>query len=256
MGDLKFFLKFTQRALGMLLGLAVFLNGATSKGETWKVITLDWPPYTDEHLPNKGVAAKALSETLKSVGITVEFVFMPWSRGIYEVKKPEYVGIFPSWTATGFKGARLSPSLFQSPIGFVFPSKAPVAWKTLQDLKGLRIGIVQDYHYPVEFVALGEKKFFKFFSEGTDEQNLFKVAYQRVDATIIDLVNARYIINTHPEDLKKLLTVDPKVYKNADLFIAMKDDAHFNGHFQKLKTALSKVSSQKIIDAEIKDLVK
>jgi polar amino acid transport system substrate-binding protein len=235
-----------------LVSLATFSSTSVARAETWKIITLDWPPYTDQKLPDSGAAAKALRVAMKTVGIDIQFVFMPWSRGMYELQKAEYVGIFPSWRRNPKTDTKLSPSLFKSPIVFAFPKSKVRSWKTLQDFKGLRIGTVQDYDYPEEFIDLGKNHFFKLYEVTADEQNLFKVAYKRLDATIVDKVNAEYLIRIRNPDLAPLITIDPRVYRNADLYISLKADEHFEERFAKIKLALSHVNSQKIVDEAVK----
>jgi polar amino acid transport system substrate-binding protein len=241
---------------GLLCFCIAYFCIPEAHAETWKIITLDWPPYTDEHLADKGVGAKALSEALKTVGVEVEFIFMPWARGAYEVKKEQYVGIFPSWTEYIFVGAKLSPPIFQSPIGFAYHRLTPHPWKTVREFKGLSMGIVQDYNYPGELVRLGEKGVYSLHTVSTDEQNLFKVAYKRIDVTVVDLVNARFLVSNRNPALKELVTIDPKVYQSANLYLALKDDAKFKARQEKLKQALRNVSAQKIVDKGIKEIIK
>lgn len=238
--------------------LFVLVSGPSlyAHAETWKIITLDWPPYTAQNMPGDGVAAQALKAAMKTVGVDVEFVFMPWTRGAYEVRKEEYVGIFPTWTDQIFENAKLSPPLFQSPIGFVHQRDNHHPWKALSDLRGLRIGTVQDYHYPEELTALGRSGVLKLSPVTSDEQNLFKVAYKRLDLTVVDLVNAKFLIESRYPDLKPLVAIDPKVYKNADLFIALKPDSKLSERILKIKKALRKVSQQKFIDKALKNIAK
>jgi ABC-type amino acid transport substrate-binding protein len=88
-----------------------------------------------------------------------------------------------------------------------------------------------------------------------DEQNLFKVAYKRLDATIVDKVNAEYLIRIRNPALAPLITIDPRVYRNADLYISLKADEHFEERFAKIKLALSHVNSQKIVDEAVKAIL-
>jgi polar amino acid transport system substrate-binding protein len=232
----------------VLISMLLSSLSSTCYAETWKIITLDWPPYTDEKDLESGAASKALKEALSTVGVNVEYVFMPWSRGIYEVKKSPYVGIFPVWNHGAHKEGKLSPALFESPIGFVFPKNKTKEWTKLEDFKGLDIGIVQSYEYPEEILALGKSGILNLQSVTSDEQNLHKVAYKRIDLTIVDLVNARYLTEIRHPELKPLLTFDPKAYNKAKLYISLKNDQNFEERFKKLKEAFKKVQTQKIID--------
>jgi ABC-type amino acid transport substrate-binding protein len=94
------------------------------------------------------------------------------------------------------------------------------------------------------------------FEVTTDEQNLFKVAYKRLDAIIIDKANAEYLIRFRNPELESLITIDPKIYKNADLYVSMKVDKHFEERTRKLKVALAKVNSRKIVEEAVKEIHK
>lgn len=236
--------------------LSLLFLGSLCHAETWKIITLDWPPYTTEKDEELGAACKALKEALRSVGVEVEFIFMPWARGIYEVKKSEYVGIFPVWNNGAHKEGKLSPMLFTSPIGFVYNKNATHAWTKLEDFKGLNIGIVQSYEYPEEILDLGKKDFFHLQTVTSDEQNLHKVAYKRIDLTIVDLVNARYLTEVRHPELKDLLSFDPKAYQKAGLYISLKNDSHYEERFKKLKEAFKKVKTQKVVDQYVLKILK
>jgi polar amino acid transport system substrate-binding protein len=232
----------------------VFFTAPSAFSETWKIITLDWPPYSLESSPDKGIGCQALKEVLKSVGVDIEFVFMPWSRGIYEVQKPEYAGLFPVWKNEGFRGGKNSPVLFKSPIVFAFNKEKIRPWKKLEDLKGLNIGIVENYGYPKEILDLGKQGVYKLQTVPTDEQNLRMLSFQRIDMTVVDLINARYMSEIKHPELQAKLFYDPQVYENADLFLAMKDDKNFKSYNEKIKAALKKYPMQKRIDELLKKI--
>jgi polar amino acid transport system substrate-binding protein len=236
---------------GFFLLLVVFTS-RPANAETWKIITLDWPPYTDESLPEYGAACQAFRETMASVGIQIEYTFMPWNRGIYEVNKKDFVGLFPVWKNNNYRGGKNSPALFSSPIAFVYNKDKILKWKKLDDLKGHPIGIVENYGYPPEILELGKKGVLTLKPVPTDEQNLRMLGVKRIDLTIVDLVNGRYLAEVRYPELRDKLYFDPTVYQKADLYLSLKDDATFKARTDKIAEALKKTPMQPRIDALLK----
>lgn len=237
-----------------LFALTIFWFWFSAQGktrETWKIITLDWPPYTNELSKDNGVAAEVLAKVLDTVDVDVDFVFMPWSRGVYEAQKAGYVGLFPVWKNENGAGRVISPELFSSPVGFVYSKKHPHPWKTLNDFKGLNIGIVQNYGYPHKLFELAEKGVFHLQEVSSDEQNLRKVAFDRLDVTIVDLVNAKYIVDRRLPELKNLLIFDEKVYSQEGLYLSFLNSPQAADHLRKLKQGLKNLSLQKLLKQKL-----
>jgi polar amino acid transport system substrate-binding protein len=237
-----------------MLRFLVFLLLSNGRAETWKIVTLDWPPYTNEHAPEEGAAAVAFREAMKSVGIDIEYIYMPWSRGTYEVRKADYAGLFPVWKNESFRGGKNSVALFSSPIGFVQNKKNIHPWKSPKDFKGLDIGIVENYGYPTELLSLGKKGVYHLKPVASDEQNLRMVSFGRIDLTVVDLINARYLAEIRYPELQGKLYYDPVVYEKAELFMSIRDDAKFQFRAEKIKAALKKFPLQKRIDELLRQI--
>ena len=228
--------------------LTILFFTSVSHAETWKVVTLDWPPYTMEDAPDHGAAAKAFTEMMATVGVKVEYLFLPWTRGVKEVQKPEFVGLFPVWDGENFPGRKNSQQLISSPITFVQHKNRLHPWKRIEDFKGLKIGVVDGYDYPKKILELGEKKFYHLSIVGTDEQNLRMLNFNRIDVTVADYYNAKYLIENRFPELRENLVIDPKIYKKAGLFISLKADATYPGRVAKIERALKNMPMQPRID--------
>jgi polar amino acid transport system substrate-binding protein len=222
--------------------------------ETWKIVTVDWPPYSNDKVSDEGAACRAFAEAMKTVGVDIEYVFLPWTRGINDVQKPDYVGIFPAWDGDKIKGLKTSPALFSSPIVFVDNKEKIHKWNKITDFKGLNIGIADSYGYPPEFLELGKKGFYTLSVVATDEQNLRMLSYRRIDLTIVDLFNGLYLAEVRFPELKSKLYFDPLVYRNAPLYLSLKNDAHFTERIVKIKKALKNLPMQARVDELLKKI--
>lgn len=243
-----------RKFLPLVFSTITMITPATWAGEKWKVTSLEWPPFTCEKCPEQGAGTKALKEALASVGIELEVVFLPWSRAIKEGADKSAVGYYPSWPedVTGdFSG---SPSVFKSPVGFIEPSGKPLNWSSLQDLKGKTVGVVQDYGNTKDFNAAAKAGVFKTEVVPSDDVNVKKVAAGRIDAAIIDINNAKWYLQTDLKDLAGKVTINGKILEEKDLLIAL--NTHSKDKAAKLKEALGKVNTQKIVEEYLKKYVK
>lgn len=243
----------------MKKSLSIFLTGMllspfAYSAEKWKVTTLEWPPFTCEKCPEQGAGTKALREALASVGVELEIVFLPWSRAIKEGADKSAVGYYPSWPEDISGEFSPSPSVFKSPVGFIEPSGKPLAWTKLDDLKGKTIGVVQDYGNTKDFNAAAKAGVFKTEVVPSDDVNVKKVGAGRIDGAIIDINNAKWFLQTDMKDLAGKVSINSKILEDKDLLIAL--NSHSKDKAAKLKEALGKVNTQKIVEEYLKKHVK
>jgi polar amino acid transport system substrate-binding protein len=228
---------FTAFTLLVLAPLAV--------AETWNISTLEWPPFSCKACPDQGAGIKALRDALKAEGIDVQFKFLPFERAIAEGAGDDFVGYYPAWPEDVVEGFSQSPVIFSSPVGFIEPKNQPLAWNTLADLVGKKIGIVNGYGNTQSFneeVAAGR---IKVESVVSDQQNVQKVAAGRLDGAFIDLANARWFLSNDQKDLAGSVTINPKVLEEKNLLIALNQKNQ--SKVSVLTEALKKVDTRAIV---------
>lgn len=225
--------------------IMIVLFSGLAKAEKWVLTTLEWPPFTCEKCPEQGAGAKALREAMKSVGVEVEFVFLPWTRAIKEGASNKYVGYYPSWPEDVVAGFSGSASVFTSPLGLIEPKGKPLSWNTLADLKGKTIGSVQDYGNTKEFNQLVKDGTIKTEVVTSDDVNVKKVAGGRLDGAIIDINNAKWFLKTDMKDMADKVSVNAKNLEDKALLIAF--NASGGAGAKKLEEALKKVNTAKIV---------
>ncbi|QDK36635.1 ABC transporter substrate-binding protein [Bdellovibrio sp. NC01] len=214
--------------------------------EHWIINTLEWPPYTCSRCAENGAAAKALRDSLKTVGVEVEFVFYTWSQTIKKAAEPKVFGYFPMWYDTLKPGFIRSPALFSSPIGIIQQRKKPLVWNNLSDLKGKKIGVTQDYNYSEEFNRLVKSGAIKVETAISDDINLTRVASGELDGAMTDINNARYFLFNSSAEVFTKVEVNPKILETKELFIGINEKSA--GKIDKLKQALKNVNYQRLVD--------
>ena len=51
-------------------------------GITIRLSSLDWPPFSGENLPNRGLTTAIVERTLARTGLSVDVSFLPWQRAV------------------------------------------------------------------------------------------------------------------------------------------------------------------------------
>ncbi|MBK6908468.1 MAG: ABC transporter substrate-binding protein [Rhodocyclaceae bacterium] len=231
----------------LLIATAVLFSQVASAAETWKITSLDWQPFSGKTLPEGGASIAVLRAALKAEGIELQVEFYPWTRAIETAKQPGYAGVYPSWpedVAPGFTGSAV---LFKSPVGFVEPKAKPLVWTKLEDLKGKKIGIVQDYGNTPEFNALAKNGTIKTEVVTSDLLNIKKVAGGRIDGAFIDLANLNYFLKYDAKDLAGQVQANPRVIDSKDLLLAINDSFVNKKANAILSSGLAKINADKII---------
>ncbi|MFV3407204.1 substrate-binding periplasmic protein [Bdellovibrio bacteriovorus] len=229
----------------IFLTAMLLLTSSRSYAERWVVMTLEWPPFTCSRCPENGAAAKALKDTLNKAGISVEFVFHPWTQTQKNAEQPDVVGYFPSWKDV-LPGFTRSEALFKSPLGFIQQRSKPLVWAKLPDLKGKKLGITDGYSNTAEFNRLVKEKVLTVESVLSDDTNVRRVALGQIDGALMDINNARYLIlKTHPQYAGRV-SVNQRILEDKDLFFAF--NTHNRDKAAKLKKALEKVNYQRMVD--------
>ncbi|MFY8094935.1 MAG: substrate-binding periplasmic protein [Niveispirillum sp.] len=174
---------------------------------TVRLSSLDWPPFSGEGLPNRGLSTAIVERTLARTGLVLVVEFLPWQRAVATgLLALDYSGYFPEYrTAASQAKCLLSAPIGSSPLGFAERVAVPVKWRSLSDLVGRRIGTVRGY--------VNTDAFDRAAADGTltvepavdDATNLRKLAAGRLDMVVIDANVLAHLLSTDP-DLRPLRT--------------------------------------------------
>ena len=126
--------------------------GAAHSAQLLRVTGSHWPPYLDQELENGGLAADLVRTALTRAGYDVEASAEPWSRA-YEGAA---IGVYDVVAAVWQNEERGEELIFSNPYllnDIIFMSRQGVLgnYRTLNDLRGYRIGVVRDYAYDDAF---------------------------------------------------------------------------------------------------------
>lgn len=236
--------------------ILMFILLKTAEAETWKIASLEYPPHTCHNsCKNNGSMGVALQTSLQTIGIKIEYKWLPWTRAINEAKKGKYIGYFPAWPEDCQKGFRFSETISRSRLGLVENVLRPLVYKNTKDLSQYKIGVVQDYGNTKELNRMISKGIIKTESSMKDESNIKKVALGRIDGALVDELVFQHLIRYQFPELKNQVQFNPVVLETKRLGICLKRSLYKDIN-QKLKEAFKRIDPEKTAFEYNKNLFK
>jgi len=186
--------------------LVIFLLSGISVAETkLKIGTDEWPPY--EFITGQpgnericGFSTEIILKVLKKMNVVIpeKIEQFPWARGEKMVINGSIDMLYTA--ASSEKRAKIvhypTESLVESAWSFFIRSEdsEKLKYESFNDLKGKRIGVVRAYVYTPELWTFMEAE--KNYEEvSSDDQNISKLKYKRIDLIVMDYENGLYLID-------------------------------------------------------------
>jgi polar amino acid transport system substrate-binding protein len=199
--------KLVCRRLAGLLLLALFALPSLAQ-ELSVVHSGNWPPYSDEGLPQQGLAVDLVTAALARAG------YQPVVRvdSLERILEGGKIGVYDVFATPWYSDERnqylaFSEPYLESSIRFIKRKSSDFEYNDAGDLKGMMIGVVRDYAYDDEFNA--SRNLIK-ISERNLIQNLLKLTQGRLDLTLDDDLVLQYEINRYMPNSRKDLDMLPK----------------------------------------------
>lgn len=194
-------------SLVLIASLAIPPGPARSEN-TVNLATLDWEPYIGAKMKDQGYVAILVKEAYRAAGYTVKFSFMPWARVVAMARAVRYDGYLPEYFAESLQADYLVSDPFPGgPLGFFKRKADPIVFKSLEDLKPYKIGVVRDYVNTGEFDRAG---YLMKEEANNDVINLRKLVGKRVDLVVMDKVVGLYLMHQDmPDRLQEVEFMEP-----------------------------------------------
>lgn len=238
------------RLLLVLVLIATALP-ASAQDKVVRLTSLDWPPFSGEALKDKGAAVAVARAAFAAMGYRLEVEFYPWNRAVALVKAdggPD--GYFPEYDGAEVRqGFILSVPLGTSPLGFAERAAAPVAWTSVDDLTGKRIGVVDGYLNTEELDSRIANGRLQAETATSDLLNLKKLAAGRIDLAVIDRAVMNDLLRSVP-DLKaeaSKLRFNAKTLEDKALHIAFRKDARGEAMARLFAEGLTRIDATVIL---------
>jgi len=166
-------------------------------GQNLNLVCDEWAPYQIvENGKVTGFSTEVVESVFRRMNVSVESITaFPWKRAVVVFEKGKADALFSAnYTEERTKFARYpQESIVESPWVLWVRSEDEAIFKSWEDLRGKRIGVVRGYSYTDEFWNFIKKN--ATYDEVTsDEINFRKLDACRVDYVAAELGNGLYII--------------------------------------------------------------
>jgi polar amino acid transport system substrate-binding protein len=194
----------------------LFLLAQSAQAEPeLRMATLEYPPYSSEHLPDGGIIVALTRRAFAVRGYPVQIDFLPWARVRMELGNGNYQGALALWPKE-IKEEGLQPSrpLFYSELGLFIRNGYPLQFSSLQELRGHTLGIVRGYGYPQHILDAGLT-----LEDAVDDiSNLRKLNARRFDMVLLERTVGNYLI-ANDEQLRGKLSWHGNVLERIPLLV-------------------------------------
>jgi polar amino acid transport system substrate-binding protein len=202
-----------------------------------------WPPFADQF--GKGISHTLLKAAYGQVGIKVEYVVVPYSRGLRMAEKGNVDGVFnvAKEISTEDKFIFGQQPLFTTSASFYQSNQKPTsATHKSQLAPHTVVGIIEGYEYGDEFSKLVTDNQLTIFTATSQKQLINLLLVNRIDlAVMFDLV-----AKVHVSQMGAEQDISPAFSNHSsDIYVAFSKKSP-NAHYlaQKLDEGLLKLKSQ------------
>ena len=234
------------------VALLLLLAGMAGRAETVLMAGTEWPPYMGAALPRQGAATAVVTAAFKAMDIDIRYDFLPWQRTVQDgTSNPKYAGYMPAYysQSRAFNGY-ISDKIAASRVWFAEQRAKPVVWSTARLLPSTRVGLVQGYVNTPEFDRRTIDRKFTTDMAVSDENNLTKLAANRIDLALIDLYVFNYYLtySSAPGVNAKLLKFQGDILDEKPVYIFFQKTPQGLRLRNLFNQGIAKINAQKIFD--------
>ena len=195
------------------------LLGTAHSAQELKIVADYWPPFTTEQKGQR-MAADVVENALSNADIIHDTQLLPWKDVLAGVKSGKYDAIIGAWKSK----ERESYLLFSKPylenrIKLVGRTDNKIEFKTLEQLAGKKIGIVEGYAYGPE---VSDNKNLVKVTGATLAGNIKSLIAKKLDYILADSIVAQAMKEFLPKEVRKKLVVYEKAVVIKPLHFALR----------------------------------
>lgn len=201
--------------LGCLASLPV-------SAEPLRIVADEWPPFSGEQLPNKGISLDVISQVLSRAGYEVETEVVPWARimdGASEGRYDVIGSLFYDRTLEEY--LTYSDAFFATDVRLVQRRGDRKAFQTVPDLRPYSIAVGDGFLYSDEF---DRADYLNKIVVTTTLQAVQMVAFGRADLTLDSVEVVRYAIQHDAPELDGKVEFAPGVVASQGVHMAVRND--------------------------------
>lgn len=210
--------------------LSVIVSPAWAGERVVSLCALEWPPYASQELSEQGTLSDTLRRAFAAMGYTLALEFLP-QRG-RELKSdetnPACMGYFPErYTGKLDRRWTVSEPIGGSPLGFAQRSDSPINWRSLDNLRNRRIGVVLDTIASTPLEPLVDRGAFKVDYATDDVANLVRLCTYRVDLAVTDAYVFAHLMANDPRlaEYRGQIVMNARIFQLKSLHVLFRKNA-------------------------------
>ncbi|HEU5074686.1 MAG TPA: transporter substrate-binding domain-containing protein [Polyangiaceae bacterium] len=189
--------------------------------QTLPLASTPWPPFTDEE-GSPRVAIDLVHTALSRAGYAATTNIVGQGMLTEALEQGTYVGSVALWRSAEREAFLLySDAYLENRMVLVGRAGSDVRARSLKELRGKRVGIVEGYAYGPELEAAKEPKF---VSGRSDELNLRALLEKKLDYVIADSLLMAHVFEQFPHQASERLVVAPSPLITRSLHFALRKD--------------------------------
>ena len=232
---------FTYRLTVFVALATALLSAHAEPSKDLSITASPWSPYVSRDLPGSGLAVSIVMAALQRAGYNPTFALEQWPKDLEETKLGRYDVIASLWyTKERSRDLVFSQPMIENNVKLMVRTDSKILLPDLEALKGMRVGIVEDYAYTqgiyndlgIDLVKLKSV-----------EENLQHLLEGKIDVAVVDETVALYALNNKfPGGIREIRIVEEPL-STRGLRIAVsrqRDDAEqivsaFEAELQRMK---------------------
>jgi polar amino acid transport system substrate-binding protein len=141
-----------MKKIVFFLIVALLYSTPSVAGKRFTFLTVNFPPYYGEELPQYGWVSEVAKAALEIQGYEVEIKFVPWIKALEDTQAGYYDALLGAYhTPRRAEKYYFSAPLAQVRTGLFKRIEVNVAFKELEELKNYKIGVVEGYATSKQF---------------------------------------------------------------------------------------------------------
>lgn len=209
-----------SRMVFILICCLFFGNSALSQVTLGYV---DFPPY-EYQKDNKpeGILVDIVTRIFKKAKIPVKLKYLPFKRALLNTRSGEIDGLFNFYkTAERVPFYDYSEPIIKNYLVFFVLKDSNIRFQKIEDLKGLKVGVIRGYTYGKEF---DKNTLFSRESNNSHIANFKKLKLGRIDIYPCDSIVGKYLIRKN--NIHTYFKILPKPLKIMDGYIGFTKRKH------------------------------
>ena len=185
---------------------------------------VDFPPYEFKNHDGKpqGLLITIVETVFQRSNVNLVLKYLPFKRAYLSTQRGEIDGLFNFYkTKNRLVFFDYTEPIIRNPLTLFVRKNAILKFNTLEDLKGLKIGVMRGYSYGTVF---DESPLFMKEAADSHESNFYKLMHRRIDAYLCDKLTGIHVATKN--NLMSELVILPKPVIIMDGYIGFTKGKH------------------------------